>query len=69
MRDSKRHGLQPYPFRTHQHLNVLIVLGDTLGVSWIFPRGKADSVQAAAAQSQTCQDRGNANLVFMMKDD
>lgn len=37
LRDSKRHGLQPYPFRAHQHLDVLIVLGDTLGVSWIFP--------------------------------
>lgn len=39
---------------SHQRLNVLVVLGDTLDVSWVFPRGETDGVQAAAAQDQTC---------------
>lgn len=41
----------------HQRLNVLVVLGDTLDVSWVLPRGKTNGVQAAAAQDQTCDGR------------
>lgn len=41
-------------FRAYQHLNVFIVLGDTLDVSWVLPGGEANSIKSAAAQNQTC---------------
>lgn len=37
----------------YQLLNILIVVGDTLDVSWAFPECKTDGVKGAPAQDQT----------------
>lgn len=42
-----------YIFRAYQHLNVLVVLGDALDVSWALPWGEAYSIQGAPAKEQT----------------
>lgn len=39
---------------SHQFLDVVIALRDTLDVSWILPGGETYSVQGAPAQDQTC---------------
>lgn len=46
-----------YDFRAYQCLNVLIVLGDTLDVSWALPGGQTCSVQSAPAQNQAYHER------------
>lgn len=46
-----------YDFRAYQCLNVLIVLGDTLDVSWALPGGQTYSVQSAPAQNQAYHER------------
>lgn len=51
----------------YQKLNVLVVLGDTLDISWVFPGGEADSIQGATAQDHACGRRKRLFVNVMME--